>query len=271
MPTIKQARLTSEKAKRAKNEPVHYPEWADFAAERRETKPQLVFSISNENGQSIRKITAPLKKGLHCINWDLRASDGLGGAVALVQPGTYTVNLSKIINGTWTDLGISQSFEVVPLYPKNISVANKQALQAFQQQVYDLSISIQATNQQLTKAIDQTKNIQKSILPHPKGTQALYEKAQLLQNQLQDLEIVLNGNDLIVEKMELIPPSIASRLNRIKWNFYNTTEMPMDADKENYQISLSDFDVFEQRFQQVLTPLANLKKDLEEVGIFYKE
>jgi len=271
VPTIKQARLKAEKAKRAKKEPVYYPEWTDFVAERRETKPQLVFSISNENGDIIRKITAPLKKGLHRVNWDLRQADGLGGAVALVQPGTYAVQLAKIIKGEWTDLGIAQSFEVVPLYPKNIAVADRQALQTFQQQVYDLGTSIRSTNQQLTQAIEQTKNMQKSILQHPKGQQAAYEKAQSLQNKLQDLEMVLNGNDLMVEKMELTPPSIAGRLNRIKWNFYNTTGLPMVADKENYQIALEDFENFKGKLAAVLGQKNGLEKDFKGLGIYFEE
>ena len=66
----------------------------------------------------------------------------------MVQPGTYTVQLSKIIKGEWTDLGIAQSFEVVPLYPKKIADADRQALQTFQQQVYDLGTSIRSNNQQ---------------------------------------------------------------------------------------------------------------------------
>lgn len=45
----------------------------------------------------------------------------------------------------------------------------------------------------------------------------------------------------------------------------------MDADKENYQIALSDFDVFDKGFQEILAPLSNLKKELEGAGIFYKE
>ena len=40
------------------------------------------------------------------------ASDGDS---VLVAPGTYTVHLSKRVEGKWTDLGKSQSFDVVPL------------------------------------------------------------------------------------------------------------------------------------------------------------
>jgi len=271
VPTIKQARLKAEQHKRAKNEPVYYPDWSDFAAERREMKPQLIFAISDEKGKVIRKITAPLKKGLHRINWDLRQSDGMGGAVALVQPGTYAVQLSKIIKGEWTNLGRIQSFEVVSLYPKNIVDADKETLAEFQQQVYDLGKAIRANNQELTKAIDQTKNMQKSILQHPQGEKATYEKAQLLQNQLQDLAMVLNGNDLIVEKMELIPPSVAGRLNRIKRNFYNTTELPMDADKGNYQIAMGDFAVFKDKLDMILAQKKELTQQLLKLGIYFEK
>ena len=269
--TIKQARLKSEKDKKAKNEPVSYPEWTDFASERRETKPQLIFSISDDNGAIIRRISAPIKKGLHRINWGLRQSDGMGDGVALVPAGKYSVQLSKVVKGQWTDLGLSQSFEVVPLHPKNISKSDKQSMLTFQQKVYDLGKSIKESNQQLKKTIDQSQSMQSSILQHPKGEKADYELAQELQQQLQDLQQVLNGNRLMVEKMELIPPSIAARLNRIKWNFYNTTELPMDADRENYAIALSDFMVFKEKLGKVLEEKNGLVNRLGGLGIYFEE
>ena len=271
VPTIKQERIKAEKAIVAKKEPVYYPDWKNFVAERRETKPQLVFSITNEKGVIIRRITAPIKKGLHRINWDLRQSDGLGRAVALASPGKYSVQLSKIVQGKWTNLGVSESFEVVPLFPKNRTATEKETLLTFQQNVYDLGASIRASNQELNAAIEKSKNMQKSILQHPKGKQADYELAQQIQHQLQDLDMVLNGNDLMVEKMELIPPSITRRLNRVKNNFYNTTELPMDADKKNYQIALSDFAVFKEQLQTVLDAGKELENKLNEAGIYFKE
>lgn len=271
VPTIKQTRLKTEKESRAKKQPIPYPDWKDFAAERRETKPQILFTISNEAGAVVRRMTAPLKKGLHRAHWDLRQSDGMGGGGALVSPGKYTLAVSKVSKGEWETFGTTQSFEVLPLFPKNITATDKEALQVFQQQVYILSQSIQATNQQLKKAIAKAKNSQKSILAHPKGSKAHYEQAQKIQQQLQDLQIVLTGNRLMVEKMELIPPSISSRLNRIKWNFYNTTELPMTADKENFEIAQADFQAFKTSLGAILGMQGELNLDLKGLGVYVEE
>ncbi len=271
VPTIKQIRQKTEKEKRSKKEAISYPDWKDFAAERRETKPQLLFTIANEADAVVRRIPVPLKKGLHRIQWDLRQSDGMGGEGALVPPGQYTVALSKVTQGKWEPIQTTQSFEVLPLFPKNISAADQASLQAFQQQVYTLGQSIQTTNQQLKKAIGKAKNSQKSILAHPNGKKAHYEQAQKIQQQLQDLQINLTGNKLMVEKMELIPPSISSRLNRIKWNFYNTTELPMSADRENFEIAQKDFQKFKESLETVLGRQEALGLALKDLGIYFKE
>lgn len=271
-PTLKKQRQQSEKARRENQEPVYYPDWADFAAERRETAPQVLFTISNEEGEIVRRLSAPLKKGLHRFNWDLRESDGMGGAVALVQPGTYTVALSKVVNGQWTDLGTSTNFEVLPLFPKNLSEDQMESLDIIRQEIYALSQNIRATNKKLEENIDKTKRIQKALLKAPTGHMRLFEKAKSLQNQLQDFEVTLNGNDLMVEKMELIPPSIASRLNRVKWNLYNTTEMPMKADRENYEIALKEFVELNKRVVEVVEKeLKALEGDLKRGGVYFGE
>ncbi len=271
-PTLKKKRKETEKTKRANQEPVFYPDWKDFAAERRESAPQLVFSISDESGQVIRRISTSLKKGLQRLHWDLRQSDGMGGAAALISPGTYSVALSKVVKGEWEDLGTSESFEVKPLYPKKYTAAQREALHVFQQQVYDLGKAIRQVNEELEGAIDKTKRMQNALIKYPSSQMDLYQQANQLQNKLQDFEMILNGNDLMVEKMELIPPSISSRLNRVKWNFYNTTEQPMEADRENYKIAKKDFEVLKGQVLEVLEKeLKVLEEKLETKGIYYSK
>ena len=269
--TIKQTRQKVEKEKRKNKQAVHYPDWKDFSAERRETSPQLIFTISNESGKVVRRITAPLKKGLHRTHWDLRQSDGMGGKGALVPPGQYSIAISKINKGKWETFGMTQSFEVRPLFPKNINPADQESLSAFQQQVYTLSQSIQTSNQQLKRAIKNAKNSQKNILTHPKGTKVQFEQAQKIQQQLQDLQITLTGNHLMVEKMELIPPSISNRLNRIKWNFYNTTDLPMAADRENFGIAQQEFKEFKDSLKAILKMQEKLGMALRDLGIYLEE
>ena len=92
----------------------------------------------------------------------------MGGTAALVSPGRYTVSISKIVRGEWIDIMQSESFEVKPLFPKNSSPSDKNDLKAFQQQVYALGQSIEASRKQLNQSIEKVKNIQQSILAHSK-------------------------------------------------------------------------------------------------------
>ena len=83
--------------------------------------------------------------------------------------------------------------------------------------------------------------------------------------------MTLTGNRLMVEKMELIPPSIAARLNRIKWNFYNTTELPMADDRANFAIAKSAFSAFKEKLDVVLESQKALELNLKELGVYFEE
>ena len=53
--------------------------------------------------------------------------------------------------------------------------------------------------------------------------------------------------------------------------FYNTTELPMDADKANYQIAVGDFEVFKSKLDTVLGQKKRLENDLKKLGVYFEE
>ena len=266
--TLKQKRKMVEKNNRVQKEPVYYPDWKEYTAERRENKPLLVFSISNEAGEVVRRISTPLKKGLNRINWDLRSSGGLANNFAFVSPGTYSVSLSSLINGTWEDMEVSEKFEVVPLNNRSQDAIQWKEKEEFQQQVYALSNRLIQTNQDLNHAIKKIKAIQIALINQPKGQETYYENSRQLHEQLLDFQVVLNGNSLMTEKMELISPTVTSRLNRVRRNFYNTITAPVIEDRKNYQIAFEEFQQLEKQINSTMEELSQLEQRLSNAGIY---
>jgi photosystem II stability/assembly factor-like uncharacterized protein len=268
--TIAQQRKALESNRKKQNQAIDYPAWSDFSAEHREKSPQLVFSIKDASGEVIRRISKPMRKGLHRVNWDLRLSDGMNGGLAFVPPGQYSVEMATLVRGEWTDLNVSQSFDVVPLYPQNITTAQYQDKLVFHDKVVQLNQAIYQSNKKLEAALTATKSIQKSVQNNPKSNSNWYQNANKIQHELLDLKEVLYGNRLAVKKMELIPPSISSRLGKVRWNFYNTLGLPTDADQKNYELAQQAFNAFSDKLKVVLNDqLKPLKKELDGVGIFY--
>ena len=87
---------------------------------------KIVLVITDTQGEPVSRITGPATAGLHRVVWDLRhspqpqAQEGRQGrrrnrSGPLVEPGTYTIDLLKVVNGQETRLGKPQTIQVKPL------------------------------------------------------------------------------------------------------------------------------------------------------------
>ena len=146
MSSIGQTRRRTESNKVRNNEPVYYPSWEELAKEKFELRSAIVFSIKDSNGKLVKRFTGPSSKGLHSISWDLRQNgigqgrDGRAANGPMVVPGTYSVSMSKIENGVWTDFEGSESFEVKSLNNTTFPAQNRQAVVDFQLAVSQLNL-----------------------------------------------------------------------------------------------------------------------------------
>ena len=133
-----------------------YPSWDDLRAEDREDAPAILFTITDEAGDVVRRFTAPHSAGLHRVAWDLRysapdpvqleapaSSPFSSPAVGpMVVPGTYTVSIAKRINGVVTPLSAPQTFVVKPLHDSPEATVDRGSLLAFQQDTADVTRAV---------------------------------------------------------------------------------------------------------------------------------
>ena len=70
--TIKEKRKEIEKEKIKEGHPVYYPSADSIRMEDNYPDPYLLFTITDESGNVIRKINTAAKKGLSRIVWDFR-------------------------------------------------------------------------------------------------------------------------------------------------------------------------------------------------------
>jgi photosystem II stability/assembly factor-like uncharacterized protein len=70
--TLKEKRQEAEKQKIKIGDPVYYPSLDTLRLEDIQPAPYLLFTITNEAGNVVRRLKAPAKKGINRISWDFR-------------------------------------------------------------------------------------------------------------------------------------------------------------------------------------------------------
>ncbi len=262
--TLAQKRKKAE-ADRVKNgEPVPYPDWEEFNKEKREEGPKVTLSIRNESGDLVARVTGPARQGIQRTAWNLRHSgiEGNNGPMAL--PGTYTASMEKLVDGEWQDLGQSREFIVKALHE-----GDSNSDQEFRLEVLALDEEIDQADElndsmieAIGKAQDQLKNRGNSIEE--------YEKAEMIRQSLMNLKIQLNGNPLITQKMELIPPSIANRVSRVRNDAWSTTGAVTATQKESIEVAKGEFTEWKRDFNSINAEIRTLASALSNEGIMLR-
>ncbi len=241
----RQTRTQAEAAKVRNNEPVYYPSWDELTAEINEERSAVVLTIKDQSGNLVRRFTGPSSRGLHRVAWDLRQM-GLGGRGGgpMVVPGTYSVSISKIENGIWTEFEGSQSFEVKALGNTTLPATNRRALLDFQIQVSELNLEISTANRRIQESLSSLAQARQKLINNGAADASKMKAIHDLRQKFLDLDQQLNGQTVKGDFAELTDPSIRSRANRANRANFGTTSNPTSTHKENYEIARKQFDTF---------------------------
>ncbi len=81
-----------------------------------EAGSRLVLTMTNEQGELVRRLDLPPQAGIHRVTWDLRRNSGAENRQgARMGPGRYTATLGRLTGTQVTTLGTPQTVLVVPL------------------------------------------------------------------------------------------------------------------------------------------------------------
>lgn len=259
--TLEGERQKVEATKIANNQPVDYPDWEAFTIEKREDNPEILFTIKNEQDEMVARVGAPARKGINRVAWNLRYTNNS----ALVPSGTYKVSMAKLVNGNWQDLGQSQDFKVKRL--ENTTFPNTDLIgqEKFRIEVMALNDAINNGDELLRSYINEMEILKKQIKSKISNP-VLIEKAEAIRQNLLDLEIQLNGNELITNNMELIAPSIASRVSRVRYSFNSSTSASTITQNQSFAIASKEFSQWTVRFNNLNKEINELENALRNSG-----
>ena len=245
--TKKQLRREKEQKLRKAGEDVFYPGWDELKAEDREEKPAIILTVRDEAGNVVRRLSGSTSSGIHRATWNFRypgygptnlKSDGFG---PMAVPGTYTVSLSKRIDGVTTELVPPVSFEVEALGTSTLPAADRARILAFQKKTGALQRAAMGANGVVREVQNRIKYIKRAVELTPDADMSLREEARKLELGIQDLSERLNGDPTKSRRSEPAMPGLLARIQQIVRGHWSSTSAPTATHRKNYEIAAAEF------------------------------
>ncbi len=279
--SLAKQRKTREKEVEKAGEPVAYPTWDELRAEEDEVAPRIVFTIADEDGNVLRTVTGSASKGIHRAHWDLRLaaanppSAGGGGGNRFSRrratgppavPGTYTVSMAKEQGGELTPLGESQTFTTQPLRDGSLP-SDRQAIAAFQVETRELQRVVLGTQRSVTEARSRIGLLRTAATQWPSVPRSVHQQIDAAEENLDRINVTLNGDRLLARNYEPTPTSLSDRMNGIVFGHWGSTSNPTDSQRRAYEIVSSSIGAILAELRVVLeTDLPAIDQSLDAAG-----
>jgi photosystem II stability/assembly factor-like uncharacterized protein len=281
--TKKELRHDAEKEAEKKGIAPAYPTPEQLREEAREEKPGVVITVTDDQGNVVRRIAAGPEKGFHRVSWDLRFPPPDPAKLPsergerdpwdapeqgpMVAPGTYRVSLAKQVAGVVTELAGPQQFQVSPLGLATLGAQDKAAVLAFEQKAARLQRAVLGAIGAAKEARAHLAKIKIALAETPDAKPELSTQANSIDAKLQDIQVALSGDKVLEKYNEPTPPSIEDRVQLIVYSLWATTQAPTKTMLDAYDIAGDEFSRVLPRLRSLLdVDLANLQDAMEKAG-----
>lgn len=278
--TKKEQRQESEKEK-AKSENVNtFPGWDALDQEISDPSDTIWFSIKNTSGVVVRRISGPIKKGFHRVAWDLRYSTPNAIALnpkprgewdnaprgSLVAPGTYTVTMSKEIDGVITDFAGEKSFEVVPLNTNSLQGSAIGVTTSFWKKYDATTRDVTAIQYDLGNTINKVKAIERAIAQTPSSITILSTSYKSIVDKVNKLSSQMYGSATKRKIGEKTHPTIGDRLFAVSRVVGESTYGPTETSKEVLKIINTELIEMNSRLGNINVDINSIAKSILNAG-----
>ncbi|MEM8726986.1 MAG: glycosyl hydrolase, partial [Pseudomonadota bacterium] len=278
-----QARRAAEREVEKTGGDTPYPSWDALRAEDREDDPAIVFTITDQAGKVVRRITGPHSKGLHRVAWDLRyeapdparvnrPAPGLFSSAPIgpmVTPGTYTVTLGKRVNGVVTPLASPQSFTVKSLENSPEIAQDREAVLAFQKETADLVRALTGANSASSEMRNRIAHLKVAVEALDTPNDGQRARIQQIETILDDADVALRGDRTIGGRNEPVPFSILQRIGQIRGWGWSHQSPTTGSDQSALELAKSEFATVLASLRDAENRLQALETELEGLGAPY--
>ncbi len=277
--TKKQERVDSEKNKNTAAVP--FPGWDALAEETTETDPMLTFSISDSQGNVVRKLTTKPKKGVNRLSWDLRYPDldairlndknDTGRAAFLAPPGNYSVEMYLTENSATRKLDGPVSFSVKPLRKNSLPGSSTEEVSAFWRSYEATSKTASKLNMDMSKAMKRAKAMQIALARSSVKPGTIDTELNSVIKSLQELSAEYYGNPAKGEIGEKGRPTVGERMFAIYRGIERATYGPTSLNKSQMQIVEKELNAANAKLKATQQKLDGIYNKLQAAGAPYIE
>ncbi len=281
--TLKQERKEKEKDLVKEKAPIPIPTMDEIRAEDREVKPYLIFTITDEDGNIVRKINKPYSKGINRMSWNLRYPamgsvrlrgekfsptnndrDGYG-----VMPGTYYVSLSKWVNGEVTELVAPVAFEARVLENVTLPAPDRAEVLAFEKKAAKLTRAINAAEQLTEDLAERIQYIKQAINNTPDAPLDLMARASAIELKLENIMWDFNGQQPKASREENWPakPPIGDRVGALVYSRWGSSSRVSETQMQMYDILAEEFPPILEELKKISqVEIRSLESELDKIG-----
>ncbi len=281
--TLKQIRHEKEKDLFKDGKPIPQPNYTELRNEEKEVAPYLIFTIKDEAGNVVKKLTTSASSGMSRIVWDLRydfsnpirltknkfdptakPSSGM-----LAMPGKYNVTLQMVAHDSIADLAGPVEFNTVTLTNTTLPAENRAALVAFQKKAVNLFRTVRGTQSYVEELAERIEFIRQAVNAAPGVSEEFIKRADDAHNEIEDILFAFNGEQPKASAEEVPPHHVPlnDRLSTLVYSNWGSTSNVTEKMESAYNILLEDFPPVWQRVKKLAEQdVKALENELEKAG-----
>ncbi len=276
--TLEGERKKREKELEKQNKDIPFPGWDALAAEERQEEPKIILTIKDQSGNVINQVEGKAKAGINRASWNLRMASknivrldeeeggGFFNRGFMATPGTYTVTLSKVVDGVMTVLDGPQEFNVVPLRDGALEGASDSEIRQVTAEVQALQQDLSATSTVIDNSLKRVSAMQKALARVDQESTELITNVYNAKQALLALAEKLNGNEAKNKVGARNPASPWSRMF-VGLRGLRTDYGPTAMHKENIALGKKELAAIKSELLELTnTTLPGLERSLKAAG-----
>jgi photosystem II stability/assembly factor-like uncharacterized protein len=274
--TLKAKRRESEKEKIKDKKDVYYPSFDELRAEDQEEKPYLILTIRSKDGEPIRRLTNPIKKGINKINWDgqiasISGFDTKGAPLTeasgafFALPGEYLVDVHLSKNGSISELLTGHGFSLKALNLNTLPVDEDERnniltdIEQTRKKLYEVN----RYHRNFEKRVKQVKSI---VRDYPGSDLEDLTKLREMEKTLDSLDILLTGDKSLSSREFETEPSLTNRIGIAVYQTYNTQNAPTKTQQKAIELVKSELLSIQKILEVLKSELSSIESKLKRQG-----
>lgn len=281
--TLKQMRKEKEKELFEEKQPIPQPDFDELRKEENEIPPYLLFTVTDEEGNVVRKITQKPSKGINRLTWDLRYdspypvpmqkdefspfTESRGGMLAV--PGTYKVSMDIIVRDSVRPIVEPVSFETEILKNSTLPRQDAQRIRGFNKKLADLTRTMRGAQELTEDNLDKVNQMMQTVSQSVSADMDMLKSLRKIQLELKDILYEFEGPEAKASWEELPPINMPlnRRLSAIIYSAWGSMHGVTGIMEDNYSILMDEFPSVLERIESTDAQINAIQDEMNDLGI----